>query len=519
MGPSISYLDNPLKVFGYCEENQEIIKHHIYSRDFKTLQNMKGEFTLVHTSNGETIIITSLIGAMQYFYYYNGITFSHGERIVDIINEQNLGWDWDWESLGDLCELENLTQDRTLHKDIKKVPPGTLLIFQNKLKLYSVNLLDQMKVIDANPVDAIDVFNQETSRWVGGNPILSLSGGFDSRVILSSMLRQGIYPTIVTLGNKENSDMQVAKMIAKKFCLDHIQVKLSLDDLLNCGERISYITNGSKPACHWHTYIYPRKAGISKENSFFVGTLGEFARSYYFDKGFISLLNDSFSSFAQERFWILKLSRHRTFQQQESSYLCDHLCEEISDTGIKRRAHRNALLSRGDFLSGGCRYYLEQRIPNFYANGITMYNDSSSWRSPFHNLKWLEIIWSLCDHWKLGSNWHRLAISRNYPSLLDFPEEKGFNKIRMLKKAPPFYWLPIMQRLKYKSYDLSTMWYIDKRIQEFILDHSPLLDELIDRRLIESIIHEHVLSKNRTRAISFLLTIIYFRLSLSRGGK
>ena len=60
---------------------------------------------------------------------------------------------------------------------------------------------------------------------------------------------------------------------------------------------------------------------------------------------------------------------------------------------------------------------------------------------------------------------------------------------------------------------------IDKRIQEFILDHSSLLDELIDRRLSEAIIHEHMSSKNRTRAISFLLTVIYFKISLSRKGK
>jgi asparagine synthase (glutamine-hydrolysing) len=264
VGSSTAYLDNPVKIFGYCEENQETIKRHIYSRSFKTLQNMKGEFTLVYTSSDETIIITSLIGAIQYFYYYNGVTFSHGERVIDIISKQDLRWDWDWESLGDLCELENLTQDRTLHRDIKKVPAGTLLIFKNKLRLYSINLLDQMKVIDANPVDAVDVFNQETSRWVGSNPILSLSGGFDSRVILSSMLRQGIYPTIVTLGNNDNSDMQVADMIAKRFCLNHIQVQLSLNDLLNSGERISYITNGSKQACHWHTYIILKKQAFQK---------------------------------------------------------------------------------------------------------------------------------------------------------------------------------------------------------------------------------------------------------------
>jgi len=460
-----------------------------------------------------------MIGAMQYFYYFDGKTFSHGEHLIDIINEQGLEWTWNWESVGDLCELENLTENRTLHKYIKRVPAGSILTFRNTLRLRSTNLLDQMKIVDADPIDAVNIFNQETERWAGTMPMLSLSGGFDSRVILSSMLKQNIYPTVITLGKSDNSDMQVAELIAEKFSLEHIKVKISLSDFIDHGEHIATITNGSKPACHWHTYIYPKKAGISKDQSFFVGTLGEFARSYYFDKGFLSLLNDSFSHAAQKQFWMLKLSRHRTFHEHESKFLCDELGEELGSYGQKRRAYRNASLSRGEFLAGGTRYYLEQRVPHFYANGITMYNDTTSWRSPFHNIEWLEIIWSLCDQWKLGSNWHRLAITRNCPSLLDFPEEKGFSRKKMMHKAPPLYWLPIMQRLKYKSYDMSAEWFANHRIQEFILDNSSFLDELIERRLSESILKEHVTSRNRTRAISFLLTVLYFKVSLSRGCK
>jgi asparagine synthase (glutamine-hydrolysing) len=366
-----------------------------------------------------------------------------------------------------------------------------------------------MKVIDADPVDAVDVFNQETSRWVGDNPILSLSGGFDSRVILSSMLSQGIYPTVVTLGNQQNSDMQVAEMIADKFSLDHIRVQLTVRDFIEKGEYIAYLTNGSKPSCHWHTYLYPKKSGVDKNQSFYVGTLGEFARSYYFDKGFLSLLNDSFSGLAQYRFWLLKLSRHRTFKNEEYSLLCDELKNQINTQGMQNKAKRNASLSSGDFLSGGTRYYLEQRVPNFYANGISMYNSSASWRSPFHNIRWLEKIWNLCDNWKLGSNWHRLAIYRNFPALLEFPEEKGFDTNRMLRKAPPLYWLPIMQKQKYKTYDMSADWFAQPEIQDLIWENNQLIDELIDKKLIRKILDEHVADKTRTRAISFLLDAIH----------
>jgi asparagine synthase (glutamine-hydrolysing) len=507
-----------LRVLGYCDAGPERITEIIDSGRIDKLTDLGGEYTLIYKTAFETGIVTSRIGAIQYFYYYDGIKFVHGEHISEIIGLANIPWEWNWESVGDLCDLENLTENRTLHLRIRRVPPSSILRFNDKLVIRTLPLLDELKIGSSDPVDAVDILNFETQRWITSNPYLSLSGGFDSRVILSSMLKQSIYPTLVTLGNNSSSDIQVATKIAETFQLKQIKVELDLNDFLENAEHISHITNGTKPACHWHTFLYPQKALVPSDQSFFVGTLGEFARSYYFDRGFVSLLAEGFPRALQERFWMMKLSRHRTFRDGELNHLCDPLRLQLNVSGVAIRAKRNARLSAGEFLSGGTRYYLEQRVPNFYANGIRMYNDTSCWRSPFHNLKWLEIIWSLNDNWKLGSNWHRLAIQRNYPRLLSFPEEKGFNKKRMLSRAPALYWLPPMQRMKYQTYDLSKYWYTDNRIGEFVLDNHIYVDELIDKQLTEKIIREHRSNATRTKAISFILTVLYFKMALARSS-
>jgi asparagine synthase (glutamine-hydrolysing) len=511
--------DIQIKIFGYCEFDQEFLKEMFDSGKYNSIQEAKGEFTIVYISPREVQVITSNIGAMHYFYYFDGERFSHGQHVVDIVQEMKLNWKWDWISVGDLCELENLTENRTMHRDIKRIPPGTILRFNGRLTLWSTTLIDTIKETDANAVDAVDIFNDETSRWGSNNPYLSLSGGFDSRVILSAMLRKKIYPTLVTLGDNRSTDIQVAGKIANRFALDHKIVQLSLDDFFREGEHISYITNGSKSACHWHTYLYPQKVEVPKDQSFFVGTLGEFARCYYFDKGVLSILLDSFSGLAQEKFWELKLKRHRTFRTSEYSLLSDDLKEELEEESIMMRARRNARLSKGNLLSGGCRYYLEQRVPNFYANGIRMYNSSTQWRSPFHSNEWLKTIWCLSDNWKLGSNWHRLAINRNFPELLNFPEEKGLNRKRMLKKAPPLYWTPQVQRMKYQTYDLSESWYASNSIREYLMDNVTLIDDIAHKNLCDSILMEHKESKTRTRAISFLLTMLYFKRVISNRIK
>jgi hypothetical protein len=88
---------------------------------------------------------------------------------------------------------------------------------------------------------------------------------------------------------------------------------------------------------------------------------------------------------------------------------------------------------------------------------------------------------------------------------------------RMLSKAPPLYWLSIMQRMKYKSYDLSDEWYRSKKIREFILDNKESVGDICERVLVERVLDEHQNGINRVRAISFLLTMIYFKKALNNG--
>jgi asparagine synthase (glutamine-hydrolysing) len=103
----------------------------------------------------------------------------------------------------------------------------------------------------------------------------------------------------------------------------------------------------------------------------------------------------------------------------------------------------------------------------------------------------------------------------NMSKLLDFPEENGFVSTRMLKKAPPFYWTSAMRRTPYISYDLSSEWYRDPILQDFIYSNRQSIDDLIDPALVTSILSSHKSGKDRTRTLAFLLTMIYWKQNLS----
>jgi len=504
-----------ITVHGYCELNESDLLNLAQQGDFERLRNLRGEYTLVFEDQHQCTIITSPVGAMHYFYTQAGhgrAGFVHGRRLVDILTRAGLNWAWNWQALGDLCQLENLTDNATLHPEIHRVPPGTILQAAGvELRRDTRSAVESLQSEVPDPDRAVAALNAEVARLAGNQPYLSLSGGFDSRVILSSMLKQGIQPHLITMGTDECSDVSVARAIAKRFGLRHDLVRIELDDFLSHGPEISSVTNGTKTAWHWHTYLYPLKAKIPSSSSFFVGTLGEFARSYYFDRGQLGRLGDRFPGAALQRFWGMKLHRHPTFLSQVLAGLSPQLAAQLEEPGIASRVSRLRHYCHDSFLPGLTRYYFEQRVPNFYANGIAMYQASSQWRSPFHNREWLQAIWNLPASWKLGSNWHRYAIAKNMPELLNFPEENGFQPNRMLAKAPPLYWTPLMRRTPYITYDRSSGWYREAALQESLTSRLALLEDVVDPSTVNGILQQHRSGVDRTRSLAFLLTMAHWK--------
>ncbi len=517
MNPASS--DLSVQILGYCLQDEASLRQLFRQDGAGALTDLEGEYTFVFTQADACTIITSPVGAMHYFYTLQNGRFFHGDQINKILQHSGLSWQWNWTALGDLCQLENLTGNATLHPAIHRVPPGSILQFRDgAISLQSTTYVDTIRKSSPDPDAAVEALNEAVATWAGPNPYLSLSGGFDSRVILSAMLSQGIKPHLITMGSSEATDVQVARRIATTFGLQHDLIRLRLDDFFSHAPTISAITNGTKTAWHWHTYLYPLKANLPSESSFFVGTLGEFARSYYFDRGRLGNLAALAPVSALHKFWSLKLDRHPSFEADELKHLAPEFASQLDVHGRAQRAEKLTGYCHGQFLPGLARYYFEQRVPNFYANGIRMYRASSNWRSPFHSRRWIDAIWNLPSHWKLGSNWHRHAISSNCPDLLEFPEENGFDRRRMLPKAPPLYWTPPMRRARYISYDLSAEWYRDPRLQEFIQESRHSIADLVDPGLVQRILEAHRSGTDRTRSLAFLLTMIHWKGVLASTG-
>ena len=507
-----------IRILGYCELGESELLAMFHAEGPECLRNLRGEYTLVIENSDGIYVIVSPFGALRYFYTVQNGKLYHSDKLVEIIEDSGLAWEWDWQALGDVCRMEHLTENTSLHRHIKKVPAGSIFHFKDgTLTLDSRLWVDSIEPGEPDPEEALNVLNEEVAFWAGDTPFISFSGGLDSRVMLSSLLKQGIKPNLMTRGTDESFDVVVTRQIASKFGLNHDVSNFDMDDFFQHASDISALTNGTMTARHWHTYIYPLNSGIGKDNVFFAGTLGEFVRGYPFDKGFISKISDKFPGPSLSKFWMTKLTRHPTFTDEELNGVTPELKAQLDDNGTHEQVRRLSNLCHGKFLSGLRRFYIEQRIPSFTGNGVKMYLASTSWVSPFHSRKWINHVWRLGDRWKLGDNWHRYAVQKNFPELLAFQERNGSAEGRIVPRAPFLYWTPMKKRFRVpKDNNLSESWYRTDRISDFVIENADEIDDIIDRETVKNILASHLEGTNRSRSVAFLLTMIFWKLEVKK---
>ena len=503
-----------VEVFGYCHASTAQIAALIRSRREREVVQVGGNFVVVAKQGQKIWIITSPYGVVAYFYSVRPTCFSHGPTVLDVLRRSGIEWQWNVEGLADLFALEHLTGCMTLHAGVDRTPAASVLHWDGEaLHRWSATWseIHDRRREHGSSDRMVDLLCEEVSRCVGSSPaVLSASGGFDSRVLLATLLVGGWKPELVVQGYSNSTDRIVVEAIGRRFGLKVHGIELTTEDYLSAADKICRATNGTKPAAHWHSYIYPAKSGLTENSRFFVGANGEFVRTYFLDKGIISLAADRLSpSLVLREFWKRKMKS--VLKTEELAGVRSDVAEYLRD-GANQQATRLAnARPQGSTLHQLDQFYLEERVRHFIGNGLALYGLSVAWRTPFLSVPWVAQAEKLPRPWKLGNNWHRHAIARLLPELLDYPEEHVGPS--MAKRHAALYWLPSRRRRQVVPYVDYNKIFADERILSLLLHHARDVDDLIDGRIIEKIIEEHRSSGGRQRAISILLGIAVWRRS------
>src|SRR6266700_2686635 len=289
-----SYLRVSLR--GYSPWSAEKILHMVDAG--KSVAEIPGDFTVVAggTWKGQafTRIVTSIVAAQPYYFTLGGgagKAFAHGPTVFDVVRLAQLPWRWNHRAISFLALLGHTIGDDTLHPDVFRVPNAAVItvtggrsprIERQDHAWRSVFAATSVTGPDAAVETLRDVFREMAGPE---RAVLSLSAGYDSRLLLALLLNVGARPLAVTAGFADSTDVVVASMITRAVGLEHRVIELRPDDYLTHARDIVRATSGTKTAAHWHTDLYVRAAAVSRHDVHYVGSNGEFARSYYFDRG------------------------------------------------------------------------------------------------------------------------------------------------------------------------------------------------------------------------------------------
>jgi asparagine synthase (glutamine-hydrolysing) len=443
--------------------------------------DLPGDFTMVASGSrrGKAYlkIVTSILAARPYYMAApaNG-DLVHGSSVFDVVARARLPWRWNRRAISFLALLGHPVGEDTLHLDVRRVPAASVLTFEDgTLRIDSQEGdWNELAPPDARATDArtttmegavaalVEVF----SELAVPDAVLSLSAGFDSRLLLALALGRGHRPLALTMGFDDSTDVRVARQLAAHSGLEHRVVELDPEDYLAHTRDIVSCTSGTKTAAHWHTDLYVRKAGLPKTAVHYVGSNGEFARSFFFDWGVPARLLGAASPAVIGPYWAARLARRALRFSGDILAL---------GPGVLACARHLAGLSSSPTLGASLdRFYATQRVRHFIGNGLALYAQHCAPRSPFLDARWIRAVSELARADRLGSNYHRFAIANLRPDLLGFSVAGGEV---MARRAQPFYYLKRPRVVGYGAFDKVLA---NPRVAETIVE-AEALDDLLPR--------------------------------------
>lgn len=472
-----------LKVHGYCDKNLHELRELLIKNCFMEIKKEKGAFIVIAESMYETTIITSENGIVPYYYFYDGSTLFHGSTVTAICAKSKLAWKWDFNALGDYLAMDHTIGESTLHPLIKRTQPGSIVsVKQGQLSIN--NSADSPnKIHRTHPDELIEEISQEVLHWwLPSECILSMTGGFDSRLLLAILISSGNRPQLLVCGQDSAFDLVVAKEISSRLKLDLIRSQVYGEDFLHAASSISRETNGLLPVSHWPGVLFAKEA---QSKVVFVGFNGEIARSYYDDNGIFSLMRYGMHSRGKQsqKFWIKKF--YKAFMETDYGEINPDLAQQFSMDGHICRVNRLMGKERQFGLSLD-NVFSHQYIRHKTGADIAALSLLVRWVAPFFSHSWISMASNLPRQWKHGSMFHRYAIGKLAPELLFFPEEQNSSGNTTSSFPPLRYWLGLTNKTNLTPFFNQSL-YEDPALLDLLRQSLSCLDDIISPKLLKVI--------------------------------
>jgi len=213
------------------DQDEEVILNIYKIFGENTPNKLNGEFNVViyDINKSQLFIFNDRFGFKHLYYYYNDDNvFLFGPEIKSILSNKDIDRSIDEHGIADFFNFSYHMGNRTMFKSISMLPPASCMILENneiRLKTYwkpKYTCQLGMKDLDEAVETGYHLFQQSLQRRVRGctNVMVPITGGLDSRLILSTVNELSCKITTATFGVKGCADHEIAKKVCKALGLN-----------------------------------------------------------------------------------------------------------------------------------------------------------------------------------------------------------------------------------------------------------------------------------------------------------
>ena len=258
----------------------------------------QGIFVMIRKIGNKIIINQDFYGSFGLYIYENKdddyFALSNSFLLLQeyLIEKQNISLNKDFSDNLIVTNLCSFSLDETLIKEIKQIQTNTIIVINIKTKKFKYYYIDYKEnTIPLESKEGLNIIDKWIDKWVyifrslkrkTNNISADLSGGFDTRTMLSILLNSGINMNEININSIQdirhdlNVDYKIASNISSKFGFKLNNFNLDKDITTLSMKETLYNTVYSKLG--FHKEFYMNNKFYNKPRFSFVGSGGESLR-------------------------------------------------------------------------------------------------------------------------------------------------------------------------------------------------------------------------------------------------
>jgi len=393
---------------------------------------MQGTFcgVLVDERAGRLILFSDRLGSYPLYWFSDRAHLAFAPGLTALLRDSAIDRRLDPRAVGDYVTFGFLWGDKTLLKTVKLLSPGSLLTYSwfdgtYRLERYSriAELFSSSSRSREEYVEAVcDAFNRAAHRDLSGPPCvgLSLSGGLDSRTILSTARGARVPLTTYTLGAKGCADEVIAERLSRIAGTSHRFFELDaryLADYLPQTQRMVSLTDGmylSHGLTEMLALAFLEKTGIGVLVRGHGGELAKAGLAWPLET------DEQVYRCAGKTDLIAYLAQRLNYLSRGIAFkdlFPNDWVEAVEGAGRDSLEEALAGVELGP--ADLCGYlYLAEHYRRWVGISLEIFRSRVEVRLPFVDTEFLAALFSGEPHWRNGTEIHEAIMKRNCPAFL-----------------------------------------------------------------------------------------------------